>query len=390
MLIASKKRKGEEASKRGGEKKSKTARPFYNTIPCQETLKSKKGVPCTNMAYFAIPGGKYVCGQHSLQMKSVREKLIKDPEARTRRLAELDKHRMSVVIRAKRNHTPGCGPSFKCFQMTMMGEVPLEEGWMNVFPNNKHENREDGYGCCSLSPMRLGPVLHRQPDIPPAKNIENYHQFNKVWPCEVDANGDPTEEYWQRRRKGYADPEPHRHKFDAKTMKKMRETLKKATPGSLGPSENRNQPCYSIHFTLKGEERRFTYVQSRYFYCCAYESLAKKTAAFEKLIDFSENSYALTICGYDAYPVTKTLYEHYCDPTKPFGHELVLYTLLTYDLGDGQHSKYPWHEYRENHPDIYEGIAHVLTGEEEGEEGEKPKEEAKKEEEGGEKKGITQ
>jgi hypothetical protein len=32
----------------------------------------------------------------------------------------------------------------------------------------------------ALSPMKLGPVMHGQKDVPPATSIENYHQFNKV------------------------------------------------------------------------------------------------------------------------------------------------------------------------------------------------------------------
>lgn len=383
-----KKRKGEDrpspsSSRKGAYKKVKvdaastatvTGRPFYNTVACQETLKSKKGQPCPHMAYFVIPGiEKYVCGQHSMHLDKVRVKLAKDPQARPRRLAELEKHRLSIEEYAEKNASPGLGPNLKCFQMKMMGEVPLEEGYMNVFPNNKHQHREDGYGCSSLSPMQLGPVLHRQPGLPPSLNIENYHQFNKVWPCEVDDDGNPKDEYYVMRRKGYEDPEPHRHKFDAKTMKRMREELKTASvPGSLGTSENRNQPCYSIHLTLDGEERRFTYVQSRYFYCCAYEALAKKTQAFKRLLYYFKWNYSLTICGYDAYPVTKKLYEHYCDPSKPFGHELVLYTLLAYDGGDDgdrdddsdpdshYHFQYPWHRYRKEHPEVYDGIASVL------------------------------
>ena len=325
--------------------------PFYNTVPCQRTLKSKKGTPCKHMAYFVTPGGEYVCGQHSLDVKATRRKLIKDPNEGSRRVAELNDHRLDVLARVKENLALGAEGSVACFRMTMMGAVPLVKGRLNVFPNNKHGSRQDGYGCPHLSPMRLGPVNHRQPGLPPAKNIENYHQYNKVWPCEVDKDGNPDKEYEKRRLAGYKDPEPHRHKFDAKTMVEMRKKV---------AGENRNAPLYSVHSTLDGEERRFTYVQSRYFYCYAYEALAKRTKSFETLTNMKRAGYDLRICGYDAYPVTKSLYEHYCDPTKPFGHEMVLYTLLCLD---GEVEPYPWHVYRDEHPDVYEGIASVLTDE---------------------------
>jgi hypothetical protein len=323
--------------------------PYYNTVPCQEPLRSKGNAPCKHMAYFALPSGKYVCGQHSLQMKDVRKKLVKDPNARSQRIANLEAHEKSVEDRASKNAESGVRGSVECFHMTMMGSVPLKKGVRNVFPNNKHGGRKDGFGCPSLSPMRLGPVDHRQPGLPQAKNVENYHQFNKVWPCEVDEDGDLSPEFAERRSQGYKDPEPHRHKFDAATMKRMREEV---------GGQNGNQPLYSVHLDKEGNERRFTYVQSRYFYCCAYEKLAKETNSFEALLVMLENGYDLMICGYDAYPVTKDLYAHYCDPTKPFGHEMVLYSLLT--LGEhGSGGAYPWHVYRKNHPKVYENIARV-------------------------------
>jgi hypothetical protein len=90
-------------------------------------------------------------------------------------------------------------------------------------------------------------------------------------------------------------------------------------------------------------------VQSRYFYCCAYEVLAKQSKDFTTLVKLLDEGHNITICGYDAYPVTKNIYEHYCDPTKPFGHEMVLYALLTRD-------PCPWHLYKELHPEIYENM----------------------------------
>jgi hypothetical protein len=120
---------------------------------------------------------------------------------------------------------------------------------------------------------------------------------------------------------------------------------------------NRNQPLYSIHLSLTSDERRFTYVESRYFYCTAYESLAKETADFGTLKKKLEEGTNLMICGYDAYEVTEDLYTHYCEAKRAFGHELVLYTLLTVE--DPFH--YPWHRYRREHPERYENIAHVVT-----------------------------
>ena len=199
--------------------------------------------------------------------------------------------------------------------------------------------------------MRLGPVEHRQPGLPPALNIENYHQFNKVWPNEVEnnQNQNPSTAFHVAQLRGYLDPVPHRHKYDQKEMAELRKKVGGA---------NKNAPLYSLHQTLQaGEEaRRFTYVESRYFYCKAYERLAKETADFGQLREKMRQGTNLMICGYDACPITRPLYEHYCDATHPFGHELVLYALLT--VADPL--DYPWNQYRVAHPDIYENIAYCL------------------------------
>jgi hypothetical protein len=59
----------------------------------------------------------------------------------------------------------------------MMKNPEHIEGFLKVFPNYKHQNRQDGFGCMKLSPKYLGPVDHGQPDLPPALNIENFHQY---------------------------------------------------------------------------------------------------------------------------------------------------------------------------------------------------------------------
>ena len=65
-----------------------------------------------------------------------------------------------------------------------MKPVELEHGYLNVFPNRRHSGRVDGYGCPELSPMVIGPIKHKMPGIPTATNIENFHQFAKVYECD--------------------------------------------------------------------------------------------------------------------------------------------------------------------------------------------------------------
>ena len=312
---------------------------FYGSVVCQ--AQQKNGKTCTNGAYFK-QGEAYLCGVHS-SAKKHRVELPRDRDAKQRKVDALAAHHALVEEAAKQRDTPGI---VQCHKMSMMREVPLRDTFLNVFPNNKHQNRADGFGCASLSPMRLGPVLHRQPGLPAALNIENYHQFNKTWPNEVDTDGNPLPAFYSSRANAYLDAVPHRHKYDAKTMTTLRTKV---------AGENRNQPLYSVHLTLDGEERRFSYVQSRFFYCKAYEALAKRTDDFRALQQMLAAGKNLLICGYDAYDVSLPLYDHYCDETRAFGHELVLYCLLTID----QSEQYPWNIYAAVHTDLYRNIAYM-------------------------------
>jgi hypothetical protein len=95
---------------------------------------------------------------------------------------------------------------------------------------------------------------------------------------------------------------------------------------------------------------RYTYLESRYFYCHLYEKRAKETKEFKELKAKIRQGYNLEILGYDGYPVTRSLQEHYEDGNRPFGHELVLFSLLIID--DPQN--YPWNVFYAAHPRVYQ------------------------------------
>lgn len=313
---------------------------YYGKLMCQ--ARTQKGDRCTNGAYYVQCKDecKYLCGQHS--DKGVRTILPKDKKRAENRTREIEEHNLSIETFRANNATKNLVGKVECCKMYMMKQVPLKYGYLNIFPNNKHQSRKDGFGCASLSPMRLGPVNHKQPGLPKAKNIENYHQFSKCWPNEVE-DGEPTDEWRDRRLEGYKDPLPHRHKFDAKAMKELRKGVN---------GQNRNAPLFSVFLDKNGIERKFTYVECRYFYCKAYEILAKCTEDYDKLVRMIAEGTNIVICGYDAYSVTDELYTHYCDPTKPFGHEMVLYTLLT-----SKKNEYPWDKYKKCHKELYKDMS---------------------------------
>lgn len=211
----------------------------------------------------------------------------------------------------------------------MMKNPKYVTGYLNVFPNYKHQNRKDGFGCMRLSPKSLGPVIHNMPGLPAATTIENYHQFAKFWQFELDEKDEILEKYKLDRVKAYTSP-PMRHKYD----------------------KNINIPKFSMYYDKYGKEHRYNYLQCRYFYCHFYEKLASKEKDFINLKEMIKNGYNLNICGYDGYNVTKSLIEHYTDTSKPFGHELVLYTMLIEDNNDN----YPWNIYYNKNKEIYADV----------------------------------
>ena len=231
----------------------------------------------------------------------------KDAKAQAKRIKE-------VAAQNRANHKKG---HVICTRMRMMTNPPDHDGYLKVFPNYKHQHRTDGFGCASLSPKSIGPINHPQPGLPPAQNLENFWQFSKVFPDEVDSDGEPSALFFQRQVKGFLDPVPHRHK-----------SLK--------------TPLYSVWRRQDQTLIKYKYVPSRQFYCHYYERFALVDDNFLKLKQMIADGFQLQICGYDAYPVTKPLMEHYLDESAPFGHELVLYTLLT--ANDPE--EYPWRKFK--------------------------------------------
>jgi hypothetical protein len=218
-------------------------------------------------------------------------------------------------------------------RLLMLKQPAPVPGFRRVYPNFKHQNRPDGFGCMRLSPMSLGPVEHGQPGLPPALNIENFHQGTKVFREELDAEGNPSDLYRANRKRFYEDPVPHRHKYH----------------GTTGLTKN--IPEFFLWIDRDGSEHRLTYVQSRQFYCNFYERLASQEPDFRRLVELVEDGTNLQLCGYDAKPVEREAGESladaieraYLDASTPFGHERVLYAMLL--LRDSP-EQYPWRKHK--------------------------------------------
>ena len=288
----------------------------YGSIKCQNCNK--------NLAYYKVLD-KYVCGICSKSSKERIELPKNEAKKRAARQKELEAHNQTILNAVQENKANNRIGTVICTKLLMMRNPELKVGFLNIFPNNRHQNRADGVGMPSLSPMRI--------KVPQAKNLENFWQFSKVFPSEIrrdsaNPNGDIIlDAFFEERKKAFEDDEPHRHK------------------------RKDEKPVFSYWIDKFGKEHRLSYVESRQVYCYYYTKSVLVDPEFLKLKDLIQKGYNLNIVGYDAYMPTKTLEdriksledriksleEHYLDGSKPFGHELVLYTLLVC-----KESEYPW------------------------------------------------
>lgn len=308
---------------------------YYGETECDGFVKSK-GTKCTNKAYF-ISGGKYWCGVHKGTLKMNVCELPQNPRKLEIKQNELNERKKEVEEMALKNRENGIKGNVMVSKLFMMKSPEYYAGYLNVFPNYKHQNRKDGFGCMRLSPKSLGPVVHNMPHLPEATTIENFHQFAKFWEFELDENKQILEQYKQERIKAYTGP-PMRHKYDKKTLMQI--------------NGNVNVPAFSMYYDQAENEHRYNYLQCRYFYCHFYERLVRLEPDFVQLKQWIVDGYNLNICGYDGFQVTQTLMQHYRDISRPFGHELVLYTMLVED----DSACYPWNMYYEENKEIYEGV----------------------------------
>jgi len=277
--------------------------PYYGQIQCRALRKNGQ---CPNKAYY-MKDDNYFCGVHA---KSPRIELQKDPNTAVKKIAgEGARKKLAdeVATQNKKARVRGSVIVTKIYMMKVVEYVP---GYISVFPNYRHGNRSDGIGCATLSPMSMCNIDTAQPGLPLASSLENAHQAAKVFPSEVGKNGEPLPIFFKTQLQMYKDTKPQRHKY--------------ASKDSAG---KRIAPLYSVWRNANGVLKKFTYVESRQFYCNWYERCAQVLPEYKKLMDLLDQGYNLQICGYDGYEVTDVAH-HYLDPSRPFGHELVLYTML--------------------------------------------------------------
>jgi hypothetical protein len=282
--------------------------PAYGQTKCAAAYGS--GVACRNNAYYIDPALGYLCGQHT-------KSRVKLPALSARQLAsdsELRAAQRQVAIDAAtcENQVARRGGALKLSRLgrASIGYTP---GYAAVFPNNKHQDRKDGFGCCSLSPMRIGPVAHGQPGVPDALNLENFHQYSKQFEGETDS------EFAAARGAGYQDPVPHRHKVKGR------------------------KPLHAVWLAPDGARHELGAIEARQLYCNFYERGVRGTADFAALRHMLDmGACNLELFGYDAVPMPQGSEHAYLSTEHPFGHERVLFVMLS----EPDESAWPWRKHK--------------------------------------------
>lgn len=286
---------------------------------CSATLK-RKGLQCKHKAYYEHMG-KAVCGRH--KSKPYR-KLPVNPEKTRLQEEALQAQAESVRRERQSNRAKGSRGSVVCTKIRCMQAPQHRSGHQSIFPNRWHGNRRDGIGLPDCSPMSVGPI--HLPSGQTASCVENMHQGSKLFHGSID---DPSAmaQFREVQASLFADPKPHRH-----------------NPMATGKGHQKNVPVCFVWTRSDGTVVPYDYVPSRQFYCNYLErGLLAGNAGFDRLKTMVEEGTSVNLLGYDAFdvPLDRTIDSIYLDGSRAFGHELVIYTMLTH-----RPNEWPWRNHK--------------------------------------------
>lgn len=355
---------------------------FYGEVRCEGKYKSgkKNGQQCDNGAYYRSKTGKYLCGVHSKGLE--RTELKKNPRANEIRTENFTALLQNCMKGAEVRRKSGVSGKVACAKLAMRKILPEKEGFIPVLPNFKHGDRKDAIGCAKLSPMSLGPVVHKQPKVidgkivgmlPDAKNLENFWQGSKIFMGEQGIKKKEEKQIEmdlcdeilsQEKNLDICDddnpdisetPEPKEDleiaEIKIEIDEKFVETQEKWFLDDVPHRHKSKEKCLGWVWTNQNATREiFQYIESRQFYCHFYEKLASEEKEFIRLKNLVKKGVNLLIIGYDGIDIDSYGYPNqtfeekldklYLDPKQPFGHELCLVTMLVLEPCD-----YPWRKH---------------------------------------------
>jgi hypothetical protein len=266
-----------------------------------------------------------MCGVDS--RKTPRTKLKKDNVATQQRMRkEWKEHLVSVEAAKQANLALKRRGNVKCGKMPMIQRIQFVSGYLYVYPNFRHKGSVDKkylfgkgkYGGLNrhlLSPKSL-PVSLPGFSLPPCQTLEGMHQGSKWY------DGISREEFQANRSEMFAEVEdPKRH---SKHYEKGRKFV-------------------FVWEEEDGNEHYVDYITCRQFYCNLYERAVQDMPDFQDLQRQLDEGINLIIYGYDGHevPDDSKIELWYLDPSTPFGHEMVLYTMLKLS-----EAEWPWRKHK--------------------------------------------
>lgn len=280
-------------------------------------------VRCDRPAYYG-QDNEPRCGYHS--KKGERRNLRKNPATEAAKLAANEARYAYAAEMAAKNRAAGLPGSVTLRRFHQREAFEPTPGSLIVWPNHSRPKVKVDLWVPELSPKSMGPVASDHPNEPEALTIESLMQAARVFEFELDSEGNPLPSFYERRNEAYQDPfrATWRHPFGP-TKAAHQAALKK-----LGQPEDA-PIAYTVHSAPDGSELHLSYIESRVYYCRAFERIALQSEVFWNLQALKIEGWNLELCGWDARtwaPTDEELAEAYVDPRFPFGHETVVYSLL--------------------------------------------------------------
>lgn len=288
--------------------------------------------PCLQWAQYESQG-QLLCGLHSMYDWE-RERL---PEPSWER---------AVVLR--NDWQKGGRVCYRCVSKKFRPPDP-PPNTHHVFLQPNMAKGSPGHHYHRLSTWFLGPVQHRAPTLPPADRLETYWRYAQVWPGDLNEQDLPSESFFERRNEAYGFGGLVPAKLD-----RQRHALEQAQVNRFNTSEC----AYWVHPDTRGQECFYTHIESRYFFCCAFEALVSQREEFWRLRQWRLEGATIVIWGTQTRPDEEQPLWRWFESTQcEFGAELALLAMLTML----EPAQYPWHQYRRRHEERFKDAASVLT-----------------------------
>ena len=184
----------------------------------------------------------------------------------------------------------------------------------------------------ALDSMELGPVYTGEKRFPLCLRLQNFYEFSKVFPCDLEEDGSCGQKYWNSKHIGYNDPIARPYKYK-KGMIPLHSTLYDGNLGiNYGP------------------------ITQRDFLSEHYEYLARLRPEYNLFLKYIQKS-NIDLKGYqmddnddviwkdpNADSIEDWLDEKFNDPLYAYHYEFILLTMVFLDMG--YIAKRPWYTFK--------------------------------------------